>query len=109
MYTPLHYETVEYLTIQSNLQSMGTAKPMLFIFGGFFIKERVLIIRRFHCIPPTDADKQAAINVFLGVFHPDPTQPNIWELQTDYYIHHSSTRLSVPSQKMPRYCSISGI
>ena len=54
----------------------------------------------------TDADKQAAINVFLGVFHPQPCQPNIWELQTDYYMHHSSTCLSVPSKTLQRYIYI---
>ena len=51
----------------------------------------------------TDADKQAAINVFLGVFRPEVGQPNIWELQTDYYMHHSSTRLSVPTKTLQRY------
>ena len=51
----------------------------------------------------TDADKQAAINVFLGVFRPEVGQPNIWELQTDYYMHHSSTRLSVPTKTFQRY------
>lgn len=49
-----------------------------------------------------DADKQAAINVFLGVFHPEPGQPNIWDLQTDYYMHHSSTRLPAGTKTLPR-------
>ena len=50
----------------------------------------------------TDADKQAAINVFLGVFHPEPGKPNIWELQTDYYMHHSSTCLPVANRHLHR-------
>jgi hypothetical protein len=57
-------------------------------------------IQRYYRNAFTDADKQAAINVFLGVFQPAPGQPNIWELQTDYYMHHSSTRLAVPPQTL---------
>jgi hypothetical protein len=60
-------------------------------------------IQRYYRNAFTDADKQAAINVFLGVFQPEPSQPNIWELQTDYYIHHISTCLAVPSKSMPSH------
>ena len=35
-----------------------------------------------------DADKQAAINLFLGLFVPQEGKPTIWELQTDYFLHH---------------------
>jgi hypothetical protein len=40
----------------------------------------------------TDTDKQMAINVFLGVFEPQEGQPNIWDLSTDYYLHHTTAR-----------------
>lgn len=37
----------------------------------------------------SDADKQHTINVFLGLFIPEENKPAIWELPTDYYLHHS--------------------
>ena len=37
---------------------------------------------------PTDADKQSAINLFLGVFRPSPRGASLWDLPTDYYLHH---------------------
>uniref|UniRef100_A0A1X7TDS8 SAC domain-containing protein n=1 Tax=Amphimedon queenslandica TaxID=400682 RepID=A0A1X7TDS8_AMPQE len=40
----------------------------------------------------TDADKQMAINVFLGVFIPKEGEANVWELSTDYYLHHRTAR-----------------
>ncbi|XP_019860170.1 PREDICTED: polyphosphoinositide phosphatase-like isoform X3 [Amphimedon queenslandica] len=40
----------------------------------------------------TDADKQMAINVFLGVFVPKEGEANVWELSTDYYLHHRTAR-----------------
>eukprot|EP00955_Chlamydomonas_euryale_P001796 20183-Chlamydomonas_euryale.AAC.2 len=35
----------------------------------------------------TDADKQDAINLFLGNFVPAPGQPDLWELESDHYLH----------------------
>ena len=43
----------------------------------------------------TDTDKQNAINLFLGMFVPHEGEPNLWELPTDYYLHH--TRARVPT------------
>ena len=40
-----------------------------------------------------DADKQMAINVFLGVFQPQEGEKNVWELSTDYYLHHTLARV----------------
>ena len=45
------------------------------------------------CIPMLDADKQMAINVFLGVFQPQEGEKNVWELSTDYYLHHTLARV----------------
>lgn len=39
----------------------------------------------------TDADKQQAMNVFLGVYVPIEGMCNIWDMTTDYYLHHTST------------------
>ncbi|GLH16032.1 Polyphosphoinositide phosphatase [Gryllus bimaculatus] len=36
-----------------------------------------------------DAEKQHTINLFLGLFIPEENKPPIWELMTDYYLHHS--------------------
>lgn len=41
---------------------------------------------------PPDADKQMAINVFLGVFVPTEELLNLWDLSTDYYLHHKTAR-----------------
>ncbi|PSN50035.1 hypothetical protein C0J52_03285 [Blattella germanica] len=35
-----------------------------------------------------DAEKQHTMNVFLGLFVPEENKPPIWELMTDYYLHH---------------------
>ncbi|XP_048577491.1 polyphosphoinositide phosphatase-like [Nematostella vectensis] len=49
-------------------------------------------ISRYYSNRFNDADKQQAMNVFLGVFVPRNGILNIWDLPTDYYLHHSSTR-----------------
>jgi hypothetical protein len=38
----------------------------------------------------SDAEKQNTMNVFLGIFRPDPSKPAIWEKEynSNYYIHH---------------------
>ena len=46
----------------------------------------------------SDTDKQMAINVFLGVFKPKEGTTDIWDLPTDYYLHHTLARVPpVPS------------
>lgn len=37
----------------------------------------------------SDAEKQHAMNLFLGLFLPEENQPPIWDMITDYYLHHS--------------------
>ena len=44
-----------------------------------------------------------AINVFLGVFIPREGEPNIWELSTDYYLHHTNSREINTSRNYKRY------
>ena len=39
-----------------------------------------------------DNDKQQAINLFLGVYVPKEGKKNLWDLPTDYYLHHCDTR-----------------
>ena len=38
-----------------------------------------------------DQDKQMAINLFLGVYVPEENSTSLWELSTDYYLHHLFT------------------
>lgn len=45
-------------------------------------------LSRYYSNAFSDADKQNAINLFLGIFVPDENKPNVWELATDYYLHH---------------------
>lgn len=52
----------------------------------------------------TDADRQDSINLFLGVFKPAEGKPHLWELPTDFYLHHKNT-LSL-SQTRPRYFTV---
>ena len=40
-----------------------------------------------------DVDKQMAINVFLGVYQPEEGEINVWDLPTDYYLHHTQARV----------------
>ena len=60
-------------------------------------------IRRFISNTYTDAEKQDAINLFLGNFVPQHDQPALWDLDSDYFLHtgigqavfcHSSSGLS---------------
>ncbi|GFH19714.1 SAC domain-containing protein, partial [Haematococcus lacustris] len=45
-------------------------------------------IRRFYSNSITDAEKQDAINLFLGNYVPStPGQPELWELENDVYLH----------------------
>lgn len=55
-------------------------------------RDLVTSIRRFYSNTYTDAEKQDAINLFLGNFVPRPNQPHLWELDTDYYLHTVSWR-----------------
>lgn len=47
-------------------------------------------IRRFYSNAYTDADKQMAINLFLGNFIPEKGRPALWELDTDNYLHFTA-------------------
>ena len=50
-----------------------------------------------------DADKQMAINVFLGVYKPGEGIPDIWDLSTDYYLHHTMARVLPSSHATPNH------
>lgn len=46
-------------------------------------------IRRYYSNTITDGEKQDAMNLFLGHFQPQEGKPDLWELETDYYLHVS--------------------
>ena len=62
------------------------------------IKSYLLILK-----PCADADKQMAINVFLGVYQPGEGTPDIWDLPTDYYLHHTMARVLPSYHAMPNH------
>jgi hypothetical protein len=51
-----------------------------------------------------DAQRQEAINLFLGNYTIAKGQPTLWELTTDYYLHHIDPRFA--EEKPRRYLSI---
>ncbi|GAB1604859.1 polyphosphoinositide phosphatase-like [Argonauta hians] len=51
-------------------------------------RDLVQTISRYYSNAFSDAEKQQSINLFLGVYSPNPRSPNLWELSTDYYLHN---------------------
>ncbi|XP_012222338.1 polyphosphoinositide phosphatase isoform X2 [Linepithema humile] len=45
-------------------------------------------LSRYYSNTFSDQEKQHTINLFLGLFIPEEGKPPIWELVTDYYLHH---------------------
>ncbi|XP_062195636.1 phosphatidylinositol-3-phosphatase SAC1-like isoform X2 [Phragmites australis] len=50
-------------------------------------REFLKSIKRYYSNAYTDGEKQDAINLFLGYFQPQEGKPALWELDTDYYLH----------------------
>lgn len=44
--------------------------------------------RRYYSNTFSDAEKQNAHNLFLGLFIPEDNKPAIWENMNDYYLHN---------------------
>ena len=51
------------------------------------VMDKLTSLRRFYNNAYTDAEKQDAMNLFLGNYVPMPGQPAIWHLDSDYYLH----------------------
>ncbi|XP_069675113.1 polyphosphoinositide phosphatase isoform X2 [Periplaneta americana] len=45
-------------------------------------------LSRYYSNTFSDAEKQHTMNLFLGLFIPEENKPPIWEIMTDYYLHH---------------------
>ncbi|KAG8444675.1 hypothetical protein GDO86_009734 [Hymenochirus boettgeri] len=54
-------------------------------------KDIMQTLSRYYSNAFSDADRQDAINLFLGVFQPAESKPHLWELPTDFYLHHKNT------------------
>ncbi|RNA31050.1 Polyphosphoinositide phosphatase [Brachionus plicatilis] len=52
-------------------------------------RDMIHTISRYYSNAFSDADKQNAINLFLGIFQPKSSSCHIWELNTDCYLHDS--------------------
>ncbi|GIZ01749.1 polyphosphoinositide phosphatase [Caerostris extrusa] len=46
-------------------------------------------LSRYYSNTFSDADKQNAINLFLGMYKPSKTATPLWDLMTDFYLHNS--------------------
>ncbi|XP_068698688.1 polyphosphoinositide phosphatase-like [Montipora foliosa] len=60
-------------------------------------------VSRYYSNAFTDADKQQAMNLFLGIFLPQLEKHKIWELPSDYYLHHNTTWDLKASKKRKSY------
>lgn len=50
-------------------------------------RDLVTSIRRFYSNAVTDAERQHAMNLFLGHFVPQLGKPALWDLESDTYLH----------------------
>ncbi|KAJ3203351.1 phosphatidylinositol-3,5-bisphosphate 5-phosphatase, partial [Dinochytrium kinnereticum] len=51
-------------------------------------RDMIESIRRYYNNSFTDAEKQSAINLFLGNYNFREGDPHLWEIQNDYYLHN---------------------
>uniref|UniRef100_A0A1B6BYX7 SAC domain-containing protein n=1 Tax=Clastoptera arizonana TaxID=38151 RepID=A0A1B6BYX7_9HEMI len=58
-------------------------------------------LSRYYSNTFSDAEKQHAMNLFLGLFVPTEHSAPIWEQVTDYYLHQSLTKGIVIQRKYP--------
>ncbi|KAI7880338.1 hypothetical protein K492DRAFT_130261 [Lichtheimia hyalospora FSU 10163] len=68
-------------------------------------RDMIETIRRFYANAFSDADKQDAINLFLGNFVSEDGQPLLWELNSDYHLHNQDPRVRPPRKDYRKWCS----
>lgn len=66
-------------------------------------KDIMQTLSRYYSNAFSDADRQDSINLFLGVFHPTEGKPHLWELPTDFYLHHKNTMSLLPTRRSYTY------
>ncbi|XP_029451142.1 LOW QUALITY PROTEIN: polyphosphoinositide phosphatase [Rhinatrema bivittatum] len=62
-------------------------------------KDIMQTLSRYYSNAFSDADRQDSINLFLGVFQPAEGKPHLWELPTDFYLHHKNTMKLLQSKR----------
>lgn len=65
-------------------------------------RDMVESFKRFYNNSFMDAQRQEAYNLFLGNYVFSNDQPMLWDLSTDYYLHHSDPR-SMFGKRRPNY------
>ncbi|CAM0140332.1 unnamed protein product, partial [Umbelopsis sp. WA50703] len=55
-------------------------------------RDMIETIRRYYTNAFVDAEKQDAINLFLGNYIPEEGLPPLWELSSDYHLHNEDPR-----------------
>lgn len=65
-------------------------------------RDMVESFKRYYNNSFMDAQRQEAYNLFLGNYVFDQDQPMLWDLTTDYYLHHSDPR-SMFGKRRPSY------
>jgi len=55
-------------------------------------RDMIETVKRYYSNAFTDSEKQDSINLFLGNFVADRERPHLWELPTDFYLHHNDPR-----------------
>ncbi|KAI7860657.1 SacI homology domain-containing protein [Circinella umbellata] len=68
-------------------------------------RDMIETIRRFYANAFSDADKQDAINLFLGNFVTEDGQPMLWELNSDYHLHNQDPRIQPTKRDYRKWCS----
>lgn len=72
-------------------------------------KDIMQTLSRYYSNAFSDADRQDAINLFLQVFHPSESKPHLWELPTDFYLHHKNTMVLPLERRSYTYWWTGGI
>ena len=62
-------------------------------------RDMVESFKRYYNNSFLDGQRQEAYNLFLGNYKFGPGQPMLWDLSTDYYLHHSDPRAWAEKQK----------
>eukprot|EP00850_Spirogloea_muscicola_P023326 SM000347S13000 [mRNA] locus=s347:78024:83650:- [translate_table: standard] len=66
-------------------------------------------IHRYYSNAYTDAEKQDAINLFLGNYIPQEGKPSLWELDSDYHLHVASTGGATDSPRSTPHSGLHGL
>lgn len=56
-------------------------------------------LSRYYSNTFSDSEKQNTMNLFLGLFIPDPCRSPIWEYPSDYYLHHPEAIVYIPRNR----------